>query len=54
MNLSDIAAALFDSGLSAFQNFNISFGDITINGWSLLIGGAVVMIVVNLVARIFE
>lgn len=54
MNLADIAAALFGSALSVFQNFNVSFGDVTINGWSLLIGGAIVLIVVNLVARIFE
>ena len=54
MNLADIAAALFDSGLSVFQNFNVTFGDITINGWSLLIGGAIVLIVANLLGRIFE
>lgn len=54
MNLADIAAALFDSGLSVFQNFNVTFGDVTINGWSLLIGGAIVLIVANLLGRIFE
>lgn len=54
MNLADIAAALFDSGLSVFHNFNVTFGDVTINGWALLIGGAIVLIVANLLGRIFE
>lgn len=54
MNLADIAATLFNSALSVFQNFNVTFGDVSINGWALLIGGAVVMIFVNLLGRIFE
>lgn len=54
MNLADIGAALLGWGLEVFQMFEVSFGDITINGWSLLIGSAAIMIVVHLVARAFE
>ena len=54
MNLADIASTLLDTGLSVFQNFNVTFGDVSINGWALLIGGAVAMIFINLLGRIFE
>lgn len=54
MDLGAIAKALFNAGLSVFQMFSVSYGDITINGWSLLIGGAIVLIVANLLGRIYD
>ena len=54
MDLGTIAIALFSWARSIFESFNVSFGDVTINGWLLLIGGAVTLIVFWFIARIFE
>ena len=54
MNLGTIAIALFSWARSIFEGFNVSFGDVTINGWLLLIGGAVTLLVFWFLARIFE
>lgn len=54
MNLGDIGAALLSWGMEVFNMFEVTFGDVTINGWSLLLGGAALFIVVNLVARAFD
>lgn len=54
MDLGTIAIALFSWARSIFESFNVCFGDVTINGWLLLIGGAVTLIVFWFIARIFE
>lgn len=54
MDLGTIAKALFSFGYQVFHNFNVTFGDVTINGWLLLIGGAVVMLVIDFLGRIFQ
>ena len=54
MDLGTIAIALFSWARSVFEEFTVSFGDITINGWLLLIGGAVTLLVFWFIARIFE
>lgn len=54
MDLGTIAIALFSWGLEVFESFTVTFGDVTINGWYLLFGGAVVMIVVYFLGRIFQ
>lgn len=54
MELGTIAIALFTWARSIFEGFTVSFGDVTINGWLLLIGGAVTMLVIRFLARIFE
>ncbi len=54
MNLGDIAASLFSWGYSVFNGFNVTFGDVTINGWALLIGGAVVILVFDFLGKIFD
>lgn len=54
MDLGTIAFSLFSWGRQVFEAFTVSFGDITINGWFLLFGGAVVMLVVYFLGRIFQ
>lgn len=54
VNLGTIAVALFSWGRSVFEVFTVSFGDVTINGWLLLFGGAVVLLVVYFLGRIFQ
>ena len=54
MDLGTIAVALFSWGRSVFEAFTVSFGDVTINGWLLLFGGAVVLMVVYFLGRIFQ
>lgn len=54
MDLGTIASDLFSWGYQVFNSFNVSFGDVSINGWLLLIGGAVVMLVVDFLGRIFQ
>lgn len=54
MDLGTIATSLFDWGKSVFENFNVSFGDVSINGWLLLIGGAVVILVADFLGKIFQ
>lgn len=54
MELGTIAKSLFEWGISVFNMLNVSFGDVTINGWLLLIGGAVVILVADFLGRIFQ
>lgn len=54
MDLAVIAGNIFGWGKAAFDSFSVTFGDLTINGWLLLIGGAVVMLVVDFLGRIFQ
>ena len=54
MDLAVIAGNLFGWGKAVFDSFTVTFGDLTINGWLLLIGGAVVMLVVDFLVRIFQ
>lgn len=54
MNLGTIAADLFNFGYQSFNLFNVSFGDVSINGWYLLLGGAIVMLVFDFLGRVFQ
>ncbi len=54
MDLGTIAFSLFSWGRQVFESFTVRFGDITINGWLLLFGGAVVLLVVYFLGRIFQ
>lgn len=54
MDLAVIAGTIFGWGKAVFDSFTVTFGDLTINGWMLLIGGVVVMLVVDFLGRIFQ
>ena len=54
MDLAVIAGSLFSWAKSVFDSFTVTFGDLTINGWLLLIGGAVALLVVDFLAKIFQ
>lgn len=54
MDLAVIAGSIFGWGKAVFDSFTFSFGDVTINGWLLFIGGAVAMLVVDFLGRIFQ
>lgn len=54
MDLAVIAGSVFGWGKAVFDAFTVSFGDLTVNGWLLLIGGAVVMLVVDFLGKIFQ
>ena len=54
LDLAVIAGNIFGWGMAVFDSFTVTFGDVTINGWLLLIGGAVVMLVVDFLGRIFQ
>lgn len=54
MDLAVIAGNVFGWGKAVFDSFTVSFGDVTINGWLLLIGGAVTLLVVDFLAKIFQ
>ena len=54
MDLAVIAGSIFGWGKAVFDSFTVTFGDLTINGWLLLIGGAVALLVVDFLAKIFQ
>ena len=54
MDLAVIAGSLFSWGKAVFDSFTVTFGDLTINGWLLLIGGAVALLVVDFLAKLFQ
>ena len=54
MELGKLAKLMFDVAYQALDGFEIAFADVTINGWTILIGGAIAIIVANLIGRIFE
>lgn len=54
MDLAVIASNIFSWGKAVFDSFTVSFGDVTINGWLLLIGGAVTLLVIDFLGRIFQ
>ena len=54
MDLAVIAGSLFSWGKAVFDSFTVTFCDLTINGWLLLIGGAVALLVVDFLAKIFQ
>lgn len=50
----EIGLFLFSSAKALYQSLNFNFGDFTLNGWSILLGCAILFIVVNFVARLFD
>lgn len=49
-----MAAQLFSWGKQIFEMLNFDFVGYTLNGWVILVGVAVVLMVVNFVARILQ
>lgn len=47
----DICTWLFGIGKSIFEMLNFDFFGYTLNGWAILIGVAIVLMVVNFIAR---
>lgn len=50
----EIGAFLFSSVKSLYQMLNFNFGNFTLNGWALLLGCAVFIMVVKFIARLFD
>lgn len=50
----EIGAFLFSSAKSLYESLIFDFGDFTLNGWAILIGIAIFLLVVKLIARLFE
>lgn len=51
---SDFGAWLFATGKQVFESMNFNFGDFTLNGFLMLIGCAIVILVGLAVARILR
>lgn len=49
-----ICGWLFDTGKRIFEMFNFDFLGYTLNGWAIMIGVAIVLMVVNFIARILQ
>ena len=49
-----LSAWLFETGKYIFEMFNFDFLGYSLNGWSILIGVAIVFMVVNFIARILQ
>lgn len=49
----DIGKWLFETGKSVFELANFNFGDYTINGWSLLLGIAILSVLAWFLGKIF-
>lgn len=49
-----IASDLFRLGKQIFEMLNFDFVGYTLNGWVILIGVAIVLMVVNFIARILQ
>ncbi len=45
---------LFDTAKTVFYSFEFNFGDFTLNGWVLLIGVCIVLIVAWFLGKIFD
>ncbi len=50
----EIGLFLFTSAKALYQSLNFNFGGFTLNGWAVLLGCAIVMVVVKFVARLFD
>lgn len=50
----EIGRFLFGSVIQLYKSLNFNFGDFTLNGWALLLGSVIVIMVVRFVARLFE
>ena len=50
----EIGRFLFDSAVQLYKSLNFNFGDFTVNGWALMLGSVIVIMVVRFVARLFE
>lgn len=50
----EIGAFLFNSVKALYQMLNFNFGDFTLNGWALLLGCVVFIMVVRFIARLFD
>lgn len=56
-DLSDFAAVcawLFETGKNVFEMLNFDFFGYTLNGWVILIGVAIFLLVIKFLARILE
>ena len=49
-----VAAALFGWGRQIFEMLYFDFFGYSLNGWAILIGVAILLMVVNFVARLFQ
>ncbi len=49
-----MASYLFGLGKQIFEMLNFDFVGYTLNGWVILIGVAIVLMVVNFIARILQ
>ena len=49
-----ICTSLFSIGKGIFEMLNFDFFGYTLNGWAILIGTAIVLIVVNFIARSWD
>lgn len=53
-NFVDIGSFLFTSAVQLYQLLNFNFGDFTLNGWAIMLGSVIVIMVARFVARLFE
>ncbi len=53
-SFSVISAWLFEVGKYIFELLQFDFFGYTLNGWAILIGVAIVLMVVNFIARILQ
>ena len=50
----EIGLFLFNSAKALYMSLNFDFGNFTLNGWLLLLGCAIFLIIIKFVARLFD
>lgn len=53
-NFVEIGQFLFSSAVQLYRSLNFNFGDFTLNGWAIMLGSVIVIMVVRFVARLFQ
>lgn len=53
-NFVEIGRFLFSSAVELYQSLNFNFGDFTLNGWVIMLGSVIVIMVAKFIARLFE